>query len=100
MTISVTKKAINLREELADLRDQPRYYQHIFWFDADGVNPDFSLPAGWVPLYVFNAGALQKEGSGDEYEVTQAGLVYTVSFNTAPTNGNDVGVPAVREDLA
>ena len=54
------------------------------------------MPAGWEPLHVFDAGALQKEGSGDEYEVVYDGFIYTVSFNTAPTSGNDIGVIGVK----
>jgi hypothetical protein len=51
---------------------------------------------GWKPLHVFDAGLLQKEGSGDEYTVVYDGFTYTVSFNVAPTNGNDIGVIGVK----
>ena len=96
MTIRVNKPAVNLREELASLRNQPQYYQQQFWFAGDGTETDFEMAKGWKPLHVFNAGALQKEGSGDEYTVVYDGFIYTVSFNVAPTNGNDIGVIGVR----
>jgi len=98
MTVSVTKNAINLREELADLRNQPRYNQEVFWFAGDGSTTDFELSNGWKPKFVYDAGALQKEGSGDDYEVVYDGFLYTVSFNTAPTNLNDIGIICERED--
>jgi hypothetical protein len=96
MTVYIEKPAVNLREELADLRNQPQYYQQQFWFAGDGTETDFAMAKGWKPLHVFNAGALQKEGSGDEYTVVYDGFIYTVSFNVAPTNGNDIGVIGVR----
>ena len=96
MTVRINKPAVNLREELASLRNQGGYQEQQFWFAANGTLTDFALPQGWGPLHVFNAGLLQKEGSGDEYEVIYDGFIYTVSFNTAPTNGNDIGVIGVR----
>ena len=69
--------------------------QQQFWFSGDASTTDFEMQAGWKPLHVFNAGSLQKEGSGDEYEVTFDGHLYTVSFNVAPGSGNDIGVIGV-----
>jgi hypothetical protein len=70
MTVNVTKPAINLREKLSELQNTVEYSQQQFWFEG--------------------------EGSGDDYEVTFNGFTYTVSFNTAPGSGNDIGVIAVR----
>ena len=95
MTVIVSKPAINLREELASLRNQGGYEEQQFWFAGDGSETDFAMEKGWKPLHVFNAGALQKEGSGDEYTVVYDGFIYTVSFNVAPTSGNDIGVIGV-----
>jgi len=91
MAVKITQPARNLREELNDLRNQCSYQQQQFWFTGDGSTTDFTLPNGWKPLHVFNAGLLQKEGSGDDYTVSSG----TVSFNVAPTNGNDIGVIGV-----
>ncbi len=96
MTVLIEKPELSLREELASLRNQGTYQQQQFWFSGDGTETDFALPNGWKPLHVFDAGALQKEGSGDEYEVVYDGFIYTVSFNTAPTSGNDIGVIGVK----
>jgi hypothetical protein len=96
MTVLVSKPAVNLREELASLRNQGGYQEQQFWFAADGTLTDFAMENGWKPLHVFNAGLLQKEGSGDEYEVIYDGFTYTVSFNVAPANGNDIGVIGVK----
>jgi hypothetical protein len=95
MTVKITKPAINLRGELADLRNPPQYSQQQFWFAGDAVVTDFALPNGWKPLHVFNAGSFQKEGATDEYEVTNTGMTYTVSFAVAPASGNDIGVIGV-----
>jgi hypothetical protein len=96
MTVIVSKPAVNLREELASLRNQGGYSEQQFWFAADGTLTDFAMENGWKPLHVFDAGLLQKEGSGDEYEVIYDGFIYTVSFNVAPTSGNDIGVIGVK----
>ena len=96
MTVYIEKPAVNLREELTSLRNQGGYIQQQFWFAGDGAETDFAMPKGWKPLHVFNAGVLQKEGSGDEYTVNYDGFIYTVSFNVAPTSGNDIGVIGVR----
>jgi len=96
MTVYIEKPAVNLREELASLRNQGGYQEQQFWFDGDGSTTDFALPNGWKPLHVFDGGALQKEGSGDEYEVVYDGFGYTISFIVAPTNLNDIGVIGVK----
>jgi len=96
MTVYIEKPAVNLREELASLRNQGGYQEQQFWFAGDGSTTDFAMENGWKPLHVFNAGLLQKEGSGDEYEVIYDGFTYTVSFNVAPINLNDIGVIGVK----
>ena len=96
MTVRINKPALNLREELTDLRNQPQYTQEVFWFSGDASETDFALGRGWKPKFVYDAGALQKEGSGDDYTVSYDGFTYTVSFNVAPTSGNDIGVIGVK----
>tara|TARA_Y100000296_G_C5162568_1_gene252700 strand:+ start:1208 stop:1507 length:300 start_codon:yes stop_codon:yes gene_type:complete len=97
MTVYIEKPAVNLREELASLRNQGGYHQEVFWFTGDASETDFALERGWKPKFVHDAGALQKEGSGDDYTVSYDGFIYTVVFSTAPGNGNDVGIIAERE---
>ena len=96
MTVKISKPVINVREELADLRNPPMYSQEIFWFTGDASETDFSLAKGWMPKFVYDGGSIQKEGSGDDYTVTYNGFVYTVEFDTAPASGNDVGIIADR----
>jgi hypothetical protein len=94
MAITASKPAINIRERLADLSNPPKYNQQQFWFTGDASTTDFTLPSGWQPLHVFNAGLLQKEGTSDEYTVSSAGVIYTIAFSVAPASGNDIGVIA------
>ena len=69
-----------------------------FWFTGSTGVVDFDMPAGWKPAAVFDAGALQKLGSGDDYTVTgPVNGAYTISFGVAPANGNDIGVEAWPE---
>ena len=98
MTVIIEKPAINLRETLADLANQPRYVQEVFWFSGDASETDFALERGWKPKFVYDAGALQKEGSGEDYTVSYDGFIYTVVFAVAPASGADVGIISERED--
>jgi hypothetical protein len=89
----VTKDSINLREELAGFY-KPKYAEKptVTWFAGDGSTTDFELEAGLEPYQVFDAGALQKEGSGDEYTVADNGFTKTIVFSVAPTSLNDIAV--------
>ncbi len=91
MTVLITKPAGRLYEKMYELIKQPSYNQVQFWFVADGSLVDFTLPTGWKPLHVYNAGLLGKEGSGDEYTVVDN----AVTFAVAPTNLNDVCIVGV-----
>jgi len=96
MTVLISKPAINIREQLTELKAQQGYEERTFWFTGDAAETDFAMPHGWQPLHVFDGGALQKEGSSDDYEVVYDGFIYTVSFNTAPANLNNIGIIGVR----
>lgn len=99
MSTQSTIDQFNVRELAAQirglLRRGSRYQQEQFWFSGDASTTDFEVQTGWKPLHVFDAGSLQKEGSGDEYEVAFDGHNYTVGFNVAPANGNDICVIGV-----
>lgn len=98
MTVYIEKPAHNLREELAQLRAQVQAQrQQPFWFTGNGTATAFALPRGWKPLHVYSAGALQKEGAGNQYAIGFDGFVYSVTFAVAPANLTAiaiVGVPA------
>ena len=96
MTVTISKPPINLREKLTELKAQQGYEERQFWFTGDATATDFVMPRGWQPLHVFDGGSLQKEGSGDDYEVTYDGFIYTVSFAVAPANLNNIGIIGVR----
>ena len=48
MTVYIEKPAVNLREELADLRNQGTYQEQQFYFDSLVTNGDGSSTAGWT----------------------------------------------------
>ena len=96
MTVTISKPAVNIREQLTELKAQQGYEERQFWFTGDATATDFAMPRGWQPLHVFDGGSLQKEGSGDDYEVAHDGLIYTVSFAVAPANLNNIGIIGVR----
>lgn len=93
MTVIVSKPAVNLREELADLRNQPRYVQEVFWFSGDSSNTTFELANGWKPKFVYVDGALYREGSSEDYTVVYDGFTYSVEMAVAPSSV-DVGIIA------
>ena len=75
MTIRTTKPAINLREELASLRNQGGYSEQQFWMDGlvtngtFGAATDWTLDTGWS----IAGGVLSKaSGSGNSRTATQA----------------------------
>jgi hypothetical protein len=96
MSVTISKPAINIREQLTELKATQGYEERQFWFVGDATETNFAMPRGWQPLHVFDGGSLQKEGSGDDYEVVYDGFIYTVSFSTAPANLNNIGIIGVR----
>ena len=93
MTVIVSKPAVNLREELASLRNQPRYVQEVFWSAGDSSETTFTLERGWKPKFVYVDGALFREGTGEDYTVSYDGFIYSVVFSVAPAVV-DVGIIA------
>jgi hypothetical protein len=95
MTVYIEKPEVNLREELADLRNQTRYEQELFWFDGDGSTTTFSLEIGWKPKFVYVNGALFREGVSEDYTVSYDGFTYSVEMAVAPSTV-DVGIISER----
>lgn len=88
----------NLREELARLSEQTKAYGgplEDFWFTGDASETDFTLPRGWKAKHVYDAGLIQRPGSG--YTISFDGYACTISFAVAPGSGSDVCVLAQRE---
>ena len=84
MTVNVSKPAVNLREELADLRNPPRYVQQTFWFEGNSSQTVFPVPQGWKPINVFVDGAIYRPGSGEDYTISFDGFAYSITFAVAP----------------
>lgn len=98
MSVTITKPALNLREELAELRARVALgvAQEAFWFSGDGATIRFDLSRGWKPKFIYVDGALKRPGSGEDYTVSHDGFIYTLIFSVAPA-AVDVGVICVRE---
>lgn len=94
--VTVTKPALNLREQLAKLAGlEPSAEQETFWYAGDSSETDFALPEGWKPMNAFVDGAIKRPGSGEDYEVNFDGFIYTVSFAVAP-GVVDIAITAER----
>ena len=95
MTVIVSKNAVNLREELASLRNQGGYEEQQFWFAGLVTNGTFDADTNWTKGtgWSISGGTANKTaGTGDAiYQPAElnAGktyrIVYTVSGATAGT---------------
>lgn len=84
MTVIIEKPAINLREELADPRNQGTYRLEVFYFEGNGSSTTFALQKGWKPKFVYSAGLFRREGTLEDYTIVFDGFVYSVVFAVAP----------------
>ena len=96
MTVYIEKPAVNLREELASLRNQGGVRQQTFFYSGDSSTTDFPLPQGWKPVNVFVDGALFRPGSSEDYTISFDGFIYTVVMAVAPA-AVDVGIICEQE---
>jgi len=96
MAATVIQSAINLREKIAQIKVQNDTDLVPFWFLGDAAATSFSLPQGFKPYAVYNAGLRVKEGTADEYAASYDGNIYTVVFAVAPALNNDVCIDGVR----
>ena len=87
MTVIVSKPAVNLREELASLRNQGGYQEQQFYFDGLVTNGTFDADvSSWTALTAtvsWSAGALSSNASGSAQGAyqnisTTAGKTYAV----------------------
>ena len=66
-------------------------------FEVDANNDViYSMPTGWKPKDIFEDGLLQREGSGDDYEVIYDGFTYKVKPTVAPTASTQTTVIGVK----
>ena len=95
MTVYTTKPAINLREELASLRNQGGYSEQQFYFDGLVTNGTFDTDTNWTKGtgWTIGTGVASFAGGGTAPLSQNVGLVkgtayqlaYTVSGRTAGT---------------
>lgn len=75
MTVIIEKPAVNLREELADLRNQGTYQEQQFYFDGLVTNGTFDTDTNWTKEtgWTISGGVLSKaSGSGNGRAAYQA----------------------------
>ena len=72
MTVYIEKPAVNLREELASLRNQGGYEEQQFYFDGLVTNGTFDADTNWTKT---NATTISG-GTGNLNGTTGAGLLY------------------------
>ena len=72
MTVIIEKPAINLREELADLRNQGTYQEQQFYFDGLVTNGTFDADTNWTKT----GGTTISGGTGNLNGTTGVGLLF------------------------
>jgi len=99
MTVLVSKPAVNLREELASLRNQGGYQEQQFYFDGLVTNGTFdSDTSGWTPKnanttlsVVGNQLSVLTDGeTGYAYQAitTVAGQIYRLTWDADESTGD------------
>ena len=113
MTVYVEKPAVNLREELASLRNQGGYQEQQFWFDSLVTNGTFDSDlSGWVVsldngtnYWRWSSGAARVVSDGTSTNLTQSdvfevGKRYVVSFDIVATTGTlKLGTDALAANI-
>ncbi|WP_304190883.1 hypothetical protein [Lentibacter algarum] len=102
MTVIVSKPAVNLREELASLRNQGGYSEQQFWLDGLVTNGTFDTDTtGWTAvdaqsvlsvdtqrMKVLNGDASQ--AAATQAITTEVGKTYQATFTVTPNEGNPI----------
>ena len=72
-------------------------FDNISVFEVDASDDVIhTMPTGWKPKDVFEDGLLQREGSGDDYEVIYDGFTYKVKPTVAPSATTQTCVIGVK----
>jgi hypothetical protein len=80
MTVYIEKPAVNLREELASLRNQGGYSEQQFWMDGLVTNGTFNIDtSGW---YASNA---TLSAASSNLLVTNTAATYGLAYKDFPT---------------
>lgn len=93
MTVKVTKPAVNLREELASLRNQGGYSEQQFYFDGLVTNGTFDSDTAWTKTgaTAIAAGVATFDGSAGTgllfQNILTIGKLYYYSFTISAITG-------------
>ena len=84
MTVYIEKPALNLREELASLRNQGGYQEQQFYFDGLVTNGDFATDTNWTKATGWTISGGTANSDGTSSSIYQAGFTtgafYSVTF--------------------
>ena len=101
MTVYVEKPTINLREELASLRNQGGYQEQQFWFDGLVTNGTFDADTNWTKGtgWTISGGAARYNNTAGYNSLSQnVGIVlgksYQLVFDITVTSGSLADVRA------
>ena len=99
MTVYIEKPSLNLREELASLRNQGGYEEQQFYFDGLVTNGTFESATGWTAgggWSISSGVATHTAGSSSNLDQTISGLVqgdvFRVQFTISGRTSGSVGV--------
>ena len=94
MTVYIEKPALNLRSELASLRNQGGYQEQQFYFDSLVTNGTFDADTNWTKGTGWTiSGGVASFSSATGSDLTQTGLsfaantTYKLSFNMTQVSG-------------
>ena len=102
MTVIIEKPAINLREELADLRNQGTYQEQQFWYENAVTNGDFAAnTTGWSATApataTWNSGAVDlARNSGSSVQ----NLFQTFALKVGRTYKFSINITALSNSVA
>ena len=93
MTVIVSKPAVNLREELASLRNQGGYQEQQFYFDGLVTNGTFDSDTDWTKGtgWTISGGVASCDGSSTNFNsvvtVFPANTLTVITFDAVVTSG-------------
>ena len=97
MTVIVSKPAVNLREELASLRNQGGYQEQQFYFDGLVTNGTFDVDTNWTKGtgWTISGGTASKAAGSSSYlsqtSSLPLGKTYAFQFTVSGRTAGNVG---------
>ena len=96
MTVYIEKPAVNLREELASLRNQGGYQEQQFWMDGLGTNGTFGADTGWAKGTGWTIGGGVATSTTASGYLVQAGIVASGGLKTLKVSWDQVITSGTR----